>query len=237
MNYKIIVAGWYFEDYRKLYKDLLRFKKNVIVASHKKIPSDIKKNFKCVEYENFGGVPALYQKVWSDFKNSFLSETDYLLFMHDDTIIKNIHFIEKINELLINFDCISNSQELPVLNNFMTIRNLDRYVKSDWYEKLNNNYDDFQYKIIDFRCFAIKYEILNKLNGFEDLYLGKNLRDTNISLRLFSAKYSYFFGYEKMTTLTDNWLESEYFITDKNDSLKKNKSPYNVLKTLKKLFL
>ena len=49
-------------------------------------------------------------------------------------------------------------------------------------------------------------EILYKLNGFEDLYLGKNLRDTNISLRLFSAKYSYFFGCEKMTTLTDNWL-------------------------------
>ena len=59
-----------------------------------KIPLDIKK-ISNVLNTNFGGVPALYHKVWTDLK-ILLSETDYLLFMHDDTIIKNIRFIEKL---------------------------------------------------------------------------------------------------------------------------------------------
>lgn len=228
MNFQIIIAGWYFDEYKKFYKSIAHLNKNIIVASHKKIPQFIKKSFITHQFDNYGGVPSLYNKVWMFYKNMLL-KTDFLIFMHDDTIIKDFTFIEEFYERLQKFHCVGNSQEMPLFYEFNDIKKLNNYVKGNWFNKLKKNNENFRFKIVDFRCFAIRTASLQKLSGFEDLYEGDNLRDTNISLRLFSAKLSYYFGMNSLNTLTNNWLESDFFITDKNDSFKK----IGILKFLK----
>lgn len=229
MKFQIIIAGWYFNEYKKFYESIAHLNENIIVASHKKIPQFIKKSFNTHQFDNHGGVPSLYNKVWKFYKNKLL-KTDFLIFMHDDTIIKDFTFIEEFHARLKKYHCVGNSQELPLFYELNDIKDLKNYVKGKWLNILmQNNNNNFKFRIVDFRCFAIRTVSLQKLSGFEDLYEGNNLRDTNISLRLFSAKLSYFFGLNSLDTLTNGWLESKYFITDKNDSFKKIK----ILKFLK----
>ena len=161
---------------KSFYDDISIFGEKVIIASHKKIPEYLKKKFECFEYDNFGGVPALYNKVWNDLKLSKFENNDFLIFMHDDTVIKDFSFPQKFFNLLKNYECVSNSQELPLLHTFDSISHLQKYVNSNWFNDIEINKKKFEFSIIDFRCFAINYLSLRKLNGFSDLYLGKKFK-------------------------------------------------------------
>jgi hypothetical protein len=83
---------------------------------------------------------------------------------------------------------------------------------------------DFKWKIIDGRCFAIRPETLRDINGLEDMYWGKDHKTTNYSLRLFSAKLSYYYGVECVDYISDQWLVSDYIIEDVGDNPKRPKN-------------
>ena len=123
MNYYLIIAGWYFKEYEKFYESISHLKNNIIVASHKEIPSFIKNNFETNQFDNYGGVPSLYNKVWN-LNKKMLLKSEFIIFMHDDTIVKNFDFIKEFKKRLEKFHCIGNSQEKPILNNFDKIEKL-----------------------------------------------------------------------------------------------------------------
>ncbi len=214
MNFKIYVAGWYFFEYRQFYRELLKIKDHVHVGSHGKIPSQISSAFKSKEYENIGHGWGLFEQIRLDKEFSEIDEQDFVIFIQDDTTILNLNFYKALAGILEDYPCAGNSIELPKYHPFQSIVCDQRYAKGNWFEKARSA-KDFQYQIVDGRCFALKTETLTKINGMEDTYWGTDPRGSNSSLRLFSAKLSTFYGKDCHGFLSDDWRKSQYLLEDK----------------------
>lgn len=223
MKYKILITGWYFEKYISFYKNLIPLSSNIIVCTHKKfVPSFIKDNFSVRKFEDKGGFGlALYQQIYESFDSLQLTKLDMLIFMHDDLFIKDISFPNIFFSKLKSYKLVGNSIEHPLINEFGLIKDYKKYAKGDWFDEVLK-IKNFKWKVIDSRCFAVNPETLRLINGFEDCYWGNEIRMSNITLRLFSAKFSYFYGIDSISSLSDEWLRSKYIEEDILESFNKS---------------
>ena len=86
-NYKIYVAGWYFEEYKSFYDALLPIKDHVVIGAHRRIPQEISSVFKAKRYPNLGLAMGVYEQLRLDKEFSEIDTCDYVIFMQDDADI------------------------------------------------------------------------------------------------------------------------------------------------------
>lgn len=223
MNYKILISGWYFREYKSFYEKLKPLSSNILICTHKKeIPNFISDNFNISFFDDIGGFGlALYQQIFLKLNELNLDKQDMLIFMHDDAWVKRLDFPKAFYQKLNDFKLVGNSKEKPSIYDFSKIKDYKKFSKGDWFNKVAK-LKDFKWKVIDSRCFAIKPIDLIKVDGFSDCYWGSNIRDSNITLRLFSAKFSYFNGINSIGELSKTWLNSDYIEEDKLESIHKS---------------
>ncbi len=208
MRYCFCVLGWYF--YPDFFEQLNRMPGDKYVVSHREpdyfkssaIPAGVQERLRL--FPNVGLDWGLY----SQFKEGTdLSGYDFVIYVHDDVVLKDLNFPERIIELFAD-------QKIKVVGNGKN--------GTDWqfpyakYRKrmVGEEEDDFVVRTVRGSFFAARTDIFATIGNFPVYWkaqAGLKQNKGNVSLRNFGYLITKHFGAESITYLDwDHYLDTPY---------------------------
>ena len=137
---------------------------------------------------------------------NYYKNYDFVVYCHDDVIIKDLRFVEAVEEKF-------QDATIQVIGNGNNGRDSEFKYKKYKNSMYCGDTDEFLIRTVRGSFFAARTKIFATIGNFP-VYWGSNtLKKGNISLRNFAYLVTKHFGIESITYLNkDNWLETQFLI-------------------------
>ncbi len=202
------ILGWYFME--EFYEKVYRIDADKYIISHR-------------GKEFFNSTNGLYQAIRKDLyfcenqglewggyyqfnEMQFYKNYDFVIYCHDDLIIKNTSFVDAIKKKFLD-------PRIKVVGNGKNGKDWEFKFGKYKDRMMFEEDDDFVVRTVRGSFFAAKTEIFSVIGNFPVHWRAKTMKKGNISLRNFGYLVSKHFGRDSITYLEEqSWLETQYLV-------------------------